>query len=243
MQRIKLNLKKPFIERAICEIRYSGTLTYHERRLTLCKEIMEKKREFPQWSLNTPTIQLRDQKEKENSNRIFTISSKGSLLLFRNPGEYENFTSLADYLMTKTIEVLEIDNLIRIGIRIFYFSEINETFEQLKNALITKLFNRKSIESFSGSIKDVASIIEFKNDEYDFNVRIGPLSSEEIKGEIYKGEKYYVLKEKINPSLLVDIDYFKKNCSSKRIRSILKDSKTDITYILNNILSMFKEEP
>jgi len=204
---------------------------------------MEKKREFPQWSLNTPTIQLRDQKEEKNSNRIFTISSKGSLLLFRNPGEYENFTSLADYLMTKTIEVLEIDNLIRIGIRIFYFSEINETFEQLKNVLITKLFNRKSIESFNGSIKDVASIIEFKNDEYDFNVRIGPLSSEEIKGEIYKGEKYYILKEKINPSLLVDIDYFKKNCSSKRIRSILKDSKTDITYILNNILSIFKEEP
>ena len=145
--------------------------------------------------------------------------------------------------MTKTIEVLEIDNLIRIGIRIFYFSEINETFEQLKNVLITKLFNRKSIDSFGGSIKDVASIIEFKNDEYDFNVRIGPLSSEEIKGEIYKGEKYYVLKEKINPSLLVDIDYFKKNCSSKRIRSTLKDSKTDITYILNNILSIFKEEP
>ena len=80
MQRIKLNLKEAFIERAICEIRYLGTLTYHERRLTLCKEIMEKKRELPQWSLNTPTIQIRDQKEEKNSNRIFTISSKRSLL-------------------------------------------------------------------------------------------------------------------------------------------------------------------
>lgn len=238
----KLIFKKPFIERAICEIRYPGTLTYHERRLTLCREIMEKKRELPQWSLNIPTIQLRDQKEEGNSNRIFTISSKGSLLLFRNPGEYENFTSLADYLMTKTIEVLEIDNLIRIGIRIFYFSEINESFEQLKNLLVLKLFNRKIIENFNGHIKDLASVIEFKKDEYNFNVRIGPISSEEIKGEVYKGEKYYIPEEKINPSLLVDIDYFKGKCSSKIIRSTLKDSKTDIIYILNNILSLLKEE-
>lgn len=238
-----MNFKNPFIERAICEIRYPGTLTYHERRLTLCREIMEKKQELHQWSLNVPTIQLRDKMKEEYSNRLFSISSKGSLLLFRNPGEYENFIALADYLMTRTTEILEIDNLTRIGIRIYYFSESDETFERLNNVLTTKLFNRKSIECFNGSIKDVASILEFKHDKYDFNVRIGPISSEEIKGEVYKGEKYHIPEEKINPSLLVDIDYFKVKCSSEKIRSTLKDSKTDIIYMLNNILSLLKEEP
>jgi len=237
-----LNFAEPFIERAICEIRYPATLTYHQKRLVLCKELMERKPELLHWTLNVSTIQLRDKSQEEKSTKLFSVSSKGSSLLFRNPGVYDNFTALADYLMSKTTEVLEIDNLTRIGIRIFYFTEVKETFDQLKNLLITRLLNRKSVERLGGSIKDLAFIIELEKDKYSFNIRFGPLSPEEIKGEVYKGEKYYVSKEKINPSFLVDIDFFRKNYSSKEIRKILRNSKTYIQEMLNNILSQLKEE-
>jgi len=237
-----LDFAECFIERAICEIRYPATLTYHQKRLVLCKKLMERKPELLYWTLNVPTIQLRDKSQEEKPTKLFSVSSKGSSLLFRNPGVYDNFTALADYLMSKTTEVLEIDNLTRIGIRIFYFTEVKETFDQLKNLLVTRLLNRKSVERLGGSIKDLAFIIELEKDKYNFNIRLGPLSPEEIKGEVYKGEKYYVPKEKINPSLLVDVDYFRRNCPSKEMRSILKNSKSNIEEILNKILSLLKEE-
>lgn len=237
-----MNFAEPFIERGICEIRYPGTLIYHEKRLALCKELMEKKPELLHWSLNVPSIQLRDKDKEENSDKIFTISSKRSSLIFRNPGVYDNFIALAGYLMAKTTQALEIGTLARMGIRIFYFTETKETFDQLKNLLITRLLNGKSVERLGGSIKDIAFIIELEKDKYNFNIRLGPLSPEEIKGEAYKGEKYYVSKEKINPSFLVDIDFFRKNCSSKEIRIILKNSKTYTQEMLNSILSQLKEQ-
>ena len=237
-----MNFEETFIERAVCEIRYLATLTYHEKRITLCKQILEKKPELLYWTMNVPSIELRDKDKEEDSNKILSISSKGSRLIFRNPGVYDNFIALADYLMTKTVQELEIDNLTRIGIRIFYFTGVKEGFEQLKNLLVTKLFNRKGIERFGGSIKDVASIIELEKDKYNFNVRIGPLSIEEIEGKVYKGEKYYVSKEKINPSLLVDVDYFRKNCPSREIRATLKNSRSNTREVSDKILSLLKEE-
>lgn len=237
-----MEFTEPFIERAICEIRYPATLTYHQKRLTLCKELMEKKPELLHWTLNVPTIQLRDGSKEESSNKIFTVSSKGSFLLFRNPGPYDNFQALADYLMIKATQALEIDNLTRIGIRIFYFTEVKESFDQLRDILLTRLSNRKGVERFGGSIKDLAFIIEFEKNKYNFNVRIGPLSPEEIEGKVYKGEKYYISKEQINPSLLVDVDYFRRNCSSEEIRVVLKNSKSNTREVLNSILSLLKEE-
>ena len=237
-----MNFGKTFIERAICEMRYLATLTYHEKRISLCKEISEKKPQLLHWTMNIPVVELRDKDKEEDSSKIFSISSKWSRLIFRNPGVYDNFIALADYLMTKTVQELEIDNLTRIGIRIFYFTEVKEGFEQLKDLLVTKLFHRNAIEKFGGSIKDVASIIEFERDNYNFNVTIGPLSIEEIEGKVYKGEKYYVSKEKVNPSLLVDVDYFRKNCPSREIRAILKNSKSNTRQVSDNILSLLKEE-
>lgn len=234
----------PFIERAICEIRYPATLTYHQKRLLLCQELIEKKPELAHWTLDLPTINLRDKAREGDSNKIFSVSSKGSSLLFRNPGVHDNFTALAGYLLIKTTQVLEIENLTRLGVRIIYFNEceLKESFDQLKDLLVTRLFNREGIERFGGSIKDIASVVEFEKNKYNFNVRVGPLSPEEIEGKVYKGEKYYVPKEKINPSLLVDVDCSRKNCSSSEIRPALKKSKSNIQEVLNNILSLLKEE-
>jgi len=237
-----LNFAEPFIERAICEILYTGTLTYHEKRLILCKKLTEEKPELNNWTIDIPTIQLYNKNKEENSTKIFKVFSRGSFFLFKNPEQYDDFIVLADYLMTKTIQTIEINNLIRMGIRIFFAYGVKENTDQLKNLLITKLFNRKNIEKFDSNIKDITSIVEFGKDNYNYNIRICPISPKEIEGKaLYKGEEYYIPEEDINPSLLVDLDMSKKNCSSKEVKLALKDSKINVQGILNNIFSLLKE--
>jgi len=241
--RLNLNFGEAFIERAICEIRYSGTLAYYEKRVSLCRALMQKKPEFRHWTVDAPLIQLHDEIKDEDRRRIFTITSHSSSLIFRNPGVYQNFQVLAEYLMRTTVQALEISRLARVGVRIFYFVGVKEEFRQLRDLLLGKILNVENIKRFIGArvTKDFSLLLDSRKGKYDLNMTIGPVSIEEITKQV-KGQKYFVPAKERRASLLMDLDLFKKDCSSGEMAPILNKARSETNQVVNDVLGLVKEE-
>lgn len=236
-----MKFENPYIERAICEIHYPPTLAYHDNRVGLCRALMTRKPEFQHWTLNIPQIQLRDDADEKTSSKIFLITSKGSSFLFKAPGVYDNFKALADYLMSETIDEFNIEVLNKFSIRVSYFYEVVEgRFEQLRDLVITQLLSEK-IETVSGNLQDVASVLEFEKGGYYFNVKIGPLSPEEITGDVTTDREYFVLKDEVSSTLLVDVDISKEACSTREVRNALQESKVSSKEISRKVIAILEE--
>ncbi|MCD6429077.1 hypothetical protein J7L09_00065 [bacterium] len=228
-----MELKGPTIERAVCEILYPGTLVYHEKRATLCKKFIDK---LPHWFLNISILELYDQSKPEEAEKIFQIGSKRAFLLYKNPGVYDNFIALASDLICKSIDELEIETIQRLGIRTFYFIETDISFIELKDILIERLFNKENTNRI-GNINDLSWVSVILEKEYNLRISVGPLSPEEIK----KG--YYLKKEEVNPTLLIDVDCFRKDLSIKSVKEIkeaLRFSKEKGNEVVDNICSILR---
>ena len=239
-----LDFQEPFIERVICEIRYAATLDYFEKRIALCKQIIQQKSELGIWDLGAPQIQLRDENTEADSNRIFSVTLNKSSLIFRNPGPYENFQALSNYLMAQVMRELKVDTLLRVGIRVFYFVPVAESLTELKDFLMSRFFSKELPKKLSqpGTVKEYTFMLEFEKGKYDFGVRVGVLSPEEVEGTVYKGEKFYVPKEERSASILIDVDLSKKGCSSREVTGILKEAKVATLDVAKGILSLTEEE-
>ena len=239
-----LDFREPFIERVICEIRYAATLDYFEKRIALCKQIIQQKSELGIWDLGAPQIQLRDENTEADSNRIFSVTLNKSSLIFRNPGPYENFQALSNYLMAQVMRELKVDTLVRVGIRVFYFVPVVESFTELKDFLMPRLFSKELSQKFGqpGLPKRYEFLLEFERGKYDFSVRAGVLSPEEIEGNGYRGEKFYAPTRKKNASILIDVDLCKKDCSSREVTGILKEAKIATMDVAKGILSLAEEK-
>lgn len=239
-----LDFREPFIERAICEIRYVSTLDYFEKRIALCKQIIQKKPELGIWDLGTSRIQLRDESAEPDSKRIFSVTSNQCSLVFRNPGAYENFQALSDYLMVQVMRELKVDTLLRVGIRVFYFVPVAESFAELKDFLVSRFFSKEFPQKFGqpGSVKRYEFLLEFEKGKYDSSVRVGVLSPEEIEGTIHKGERFYAPKKEKNASILIDVDLYQKGCSSGEVTRTLKEAKVATLDVAKGILSLAEEK-
>lgn len=239
-----LDFRELFIERVVCEIRYAATLDYFEKRVALCRQIIQKKSELRIWDLGTSQIQLRDENTEPDSKRIFSVNFNRCSLIFRNPGPYENFQALSDYLMAQVMRELKVDTLVRVGIRVFYFVPVAQNLTELKDFLMSRFFSKELSQKFGqpGAVKHYEFILEFGKGKYDFGVRVGVLSPEEIEGTVYKGEKFYVRKKERSASILIDVDLYKKGCSSREVTGILKEAKIGTMDVAKGILSLAEEK-
>jgi len=214
-------IKERLLQQAIGEIRFKPKLSFHRYRFDLSDKFLEK---LPSWNLNWRIIELFDQKEKEKSNRIFSLTNHAASLLFKKLGVYENFKSLAQFLFENTVKDLNIDSFIRYGIRLFYLYEIDLSFANLKDHLLGRLYKDdlfRAIE-ITPAPEDLAYVIVFKRANKKFRLTLGPLSREEIRNNFAEDSDLEV-------ALLIDIDCYFENIPARETRPFLAESFHEIS--------------
>jgi len=231
-----MKFKTPFIKQVICEIRFNPILGYHQKRIETCEKFKEK---LPHWWLDIARIDMYDQKEKEESQRIFTLTSRGASLLYKDVGPYDNFKALSSYLLENVTSNLEIRDVTRIGVRFFYLSEFENSFSKLKDLLISKLYKNEFTKNLEieRKLSDLAYILVFSQNNTKFRIALGPVSKKEIQ------ERFGNKEEKdLEVALLFDLDCFLENISSTIIKKFLKTSYTYSHAILDKTINYLKGE-
>jgi|GEM_PF-4666413 len=230
-----MKFKAPFIKQAICEIRFNPILSYHQKRFEICEKFKEK---LPYWWFDIARIDMYEQKEKEASQRLFTMTCRGASLLFKDVGPYDNFKALSSYLLENVTSGMEINDIIRLGARFFYLSEYENSFNNLKDLLVSKLYMNEFIKNLKiqEKLSDLAYVLDFTQNNTKFHLALGPVSRKEIE------ERFGGKEKTIDVALIIDLDCFLENVSSTIIKSFLRTSFTDSQAILEKILNILKEE-
>jgi len=228
---------EPILHNCICEIRFKPSFIYHSKRYEICEKIRNK---LPNWNIDMRKIELNDSfgKKEEDRKNFVRFTNRGASLNTHNAGVYENFKSLAEYVFPKIINGLELVKLDRIGIRCFYIFPSDSGFSDLKEFLFNKLYNVEVKNSkIFGEITDIAYVINSRKNNCDLRIEIGPLKKEEITSRFnFLGE--------IAPevSILLDLDYSKKNIESNILLNMLKEYNEIINDIQDDLLNYFKKE-
>lgn len=226
----------PILYKCICEIRYKPKFIYYNKRLEICEKFQNK---LPNWKINIGGIELNDSSGKEEDRRnIFNFTNRGASLDTQNVDVYENFKSLAELIFPKIIDGLGLVELDRIGIRSFYIIKSDSDFSDLKDFLFSKLYNAEiKNDKIFGEITDIAYVVNTIKNNCDLHIEIGPLKKEEIKHRFG-----FVGKIAPEVSILLDLDYHKKNVESNIILKMLKEYNEIINDIQNNLLNYLKKE-
>lgn len=204
MNRLNLIIKK-----AVCEIRFSPTLVYFDKKTVVWSKFSK---HFPDWNVSYAGLELSN-KQKEMR---FKATSRDTVFVRENLSVFSNFTDLGHRLLRDYTKELEITSINRIGVRIFYLYEVNGNFEDLNNLMIKKLFSFLPAKTKS---TDMAYVLNFDQEDYHFHVALGPVTEKESKErlDMDKG-KFPKL------SVLFDIDIFKEQFSPKFIDVFLQES-------------------
>ena len=226
----------PILYKCICEIRYKPKFIYYNKRLEICEKFQNK---LPNWKINMGGIELNDSSGKEEDRRnIFNFTNRGASLDTQSVDVYENFKSLAELIFPKIIDGLGLVELDRIGIRGFYLFRCDSDFSDLKDSLFSKLYNVEiKNDKIFGEITDIAYIVNTRKNNCDLHIEIGPLKKEEIKNRFG-----FVGKIAPEVSILLDLDYHKKNVKSNIILNMLKEYNEIINDIQTNLLNHLKKE-
>ena len=121
-------------KRAACEIRFSPTLVYYEKKTIIWKRFANY---FPDWSVSYTGFRM-ENKDKEMK---FAATSRNAVFVCENLSTFSNFTDLGHRLLRDYTKNLEVTSLGRIGVRVFYLCEAEGSFEDLNNLMIRKLFS------------------------------------------------------------------------------------------------------
>ena len=204
MEKLKLLTK-----RATCEIRFSPTPVYYEKKTVVWKKFGE---HFPDWNVSYVELELSN-KQKEMR---FKATSRNAVFICDNLSTLSNFTDLGHRLLRDYTKELEITSLERIGVRVFYLCEAQGSFEDLNKLMISKLF---TFVPTKAKPTDMAYVLNFDQGDYHFHVAVGPVTDEESKERLK-------MKEGTFPKLSVffDVDTFQNEFSSDGIETFLQNS-------------------
>ena len=227
----------PILHNCICEIRFKPRFIYHSKRYEICEKIQNK---LPNWNIDMGKIELHDSfgKKEEDRKNFFRFTNRGASLNTHSAGVYENFKSLAEYIFPKIIDGLELVKLDRIGIRSFYIFPSDSGFSDLKEFLFNKLYNVEvKNNKIFGEITDIAYVINTRKNNCDLHIEIGPLKKEEIMSRFN-----FVEERAPEVSILLDLDYSKKNIESNILLNMLKKYNEIIDDIQTDLLNYLKKE-
>ena len=218
------------MEEIICEIRFPSVLSFFDRKIKMGEKFREK---LPHWELDPFYIKLfskiekgkNTQEKKISPKKILIIESKRASLTYHIENIFQNFKADAIYFFPEIIKFLEIEKLIRMGLRIRYLFPLKKgNFEELKDLLFKRLYQKIPLEN----ITDIAYIINFKEDDYSFHVELGPLRQREIKDRFpFEGSLP-------NVSMLIDIDCFQLDLDGKNVN--IDESFHHIENVKNKIM-------
>lgn len=228
---------EPILYNCICEIRFKPRFIYHSKRYEICEKFQNK---LPNWNIDMGKIELHDSfgKKEEDRKNFFRFTNRGASFNTQNADVYENFKSIAELIFPKIIDELGLIELDRIGIRGFYLFRTDSDFLDLKDFLFSKLYNVEiKNDKIFGEITDIAYILNTRKYNCDLHIEIGPLKKEEIKNRFG-----FVGKIAPEVSILLDLDYHKKNVKSNIILSMLKEYNKIINDIQTNLLNHLKKE-
>jgi hypothetical protein len=231
-----MKFKEPFIKQIIWEIRFEPILNYHQKRIEICEKFREK---LSYWSLDIKKIDMHDQPEKRESQRVFSFLNRAASLVIKDIEDYDNFKSLSILLLENIISGLEIKNIIRFGIRFFYYIESENSFEQLRNLMIKKLYNNEFIRDLEieKQVLDLGYVIDFNKQNTKFHMTLGPISKKEIE------ERFDIKEPRIlEAALLFDLDCFLENSDSSIIKDFINTSYKSSRDILEKIVNYLQGE-
>lgn len=230
-----MDLNKFLREEIICEIRYDSILSYFDKRVKICSALLKK---LPHWTIGPIKIELFDEKNKDTSSKnYFLFTSHNAAISSKRVEVYTNFEAITKYLLSNITHELGIEKLGRIGVRVRSLYECKQSFENLRDLLVDKLLITSEIKKpdFIPEITDVAYILNFKKETYNFHMEIGPLS----KGEII--QKFpFEEKSPFETGLLIDIDCSKENYDGS-IENFLKQSYNRIEDISKQFISLLEK--
>ena len=227
----------PILYNCICEIRFKPKFIYHSKRYEICEKFQNK---LPNWNIDVGKIELNDSfgKKEEDRKNFFRFTNRGASLNTNNAGVYENFKSLAEFIFPKIINGLGLVELDRIGIRSFFIFQSDSGFSDLKDFLFNKLYNVEvKNNKIFGEITDIAYVINTRKNNCDLHIEIGPLKKEEIMNRFG-----FVGKIAPEVSILLDLDYYKKNIESDILLNMLKEYNKIIDDIQADLLNYLKKE-
>jgi hypothetical protein len=231
-----MKFERTFIKQAICEIRFNPILNYHQNRIEICNKFYNK---LPHWWLDITRIDMYDKLKKEESQRIFTLTSRGASLTFKDVGHYDNFKSLSVYLLENVTSDLEIKQITRFGVRLYYLVEYKNSFKKLRDLMAEKIYKSEFIKDFETEkeITDIGCAIDFNQKDIKFHIVSGPVSKKEIEKRFGRKEK-----EISKAAILFDLDCYMENTSSAIIKKFLKSSYENSQIILEKMINYLREE-
>jgi len=204
MDRLKFLTK-----RAACEIRFSSTPIYYEKKTSVWKKFSQ---HFPHWNVSYVELELSN-KQKEMG---FKATSRNAVFVCDNLPTLSNFTDLGHRLLRDYTKELGITSLNRIGVRIFYLCGAKGSFEDLNKLMLDKMFSFLPAKS---KPTDMAYVLNFDQGDYHFHVALGPVTDEESKRRLDMEEGTFP-----ELSVFFDVDIFQNNLSCDGIETFLKKS-------------------
>jgi len=226
---------RTIIERAICEIRYTPTLSYHTKNVSsICESFAA---ELPHWSITMSQLNLMDHREKNKAHK--EILATNAKFWFRNrfPGVYDNFKAKAKKYSKRWLRELDIPNLTRIGVRVYYIIPARESFEDLRND-VYRAFGKEDLASyFSVQLSNFLVRFQFSSKKAKYNYMLSVLKPDEFpKNEpLPEGENLPK-----TSSVLLDIDRYVENHQLKELSFILDEAQQDIESMRDYSIKLMK---
>ena len=218
----------PILKQLITEIRYTPTILFHENRIAVCYRLTDT---FHHWTLDIAKVEMYETPNKEESEKLFSFTNRGASILQKNVTDYESFRTLAERIFNNIIEGIRIPRIIRIGIRFFYITSSNLSFEILKDILCGRIYTQDAINTLSPNPTDLAFVVNFTQYNTNFHLVYGPVARNELRERFSEptGEFFEV-------GLMIDLDCSINDVSLDRIHPFLRESYRNSQTMLERVL-------
>jgi len=205
---------KSSLRQVITEIRFDPIFKFNKDRIDLCEKFLK---DLPHWNLDMSTVSMYDHINLEDSRKIFTIMNHRASFDYKNCVYFNKFKLLVSSLLKEVVGHLEINILSRHGIRFFYLHKIKSNFAEFFDKVLVKLFNEKFFSGLNvnNDIEDFVYKINFKKDDILFTLNLSHIRT--TRGDIVKVED-------LGKFMLIDLDCFVQNISSKQIENFISTS-------------------
>ena len=234
-EHLSVDFDRPILERAICEIRYEPTLSFHARNIgRICEPFVA---DMPHWGISLAELNLADHSDRRKAHIQLIVRNASFWFRNRFPGLYDNFRAKAGKYARKWLQELQILNLTRVGVRVYYVVPVERSFEDVRNIFFKAFCKENLISHLNVQLSDLTVAFVFSSDTEQCNYTVSVLKPDEFPGGEPPPDGEVLPKK---TSLFVDIDRYVKDQDFRRLSRILDDAKKSVEKTLYSTIEFMK---